>query len=94
MRGFLIQTRGAHAGLTPVTRAAVTGCWYDAGFQPLKPSVWKPHVELVFEDGSRLSADLVAHRRDWKLTQFETRSHTADVQALLNAPAAAPQPGR
>ena len=82
VRGFLIQTHGAHAGLTPVIKAAVTGT------PPKGPgqSTWKLSVDLAFEDGSRVSGNLIATRADWKLRHFETRSHKADVQALLRGP--------
>jgi hypothetical protein len=79
VRGFLIQTRGTQAGLTPLV---------EAGVVEERPGekTWKLRVDLVFEDSSRLTGHLIARRADWKLTRFETRSHTADVQALLNGP--------
>lgn len=79
VRGFLIQTRGTQAGLTPIVAAGV------AGDRPNGKN-WKLRVELQFEDASQLSGDLTATRADWKLTHFETRSHTADVQGLMAEP--------
>lgn len=75
-RGFLIQTRGAQAGLTPLVAAAITGDRPGA-------TDWKLRAELLFEDSSRLTAHLSARRADWKVIRFETRTHEADVQALL-----------
>jgi len=79
VRGFLIQTRGTQAGLTPLSTAAV------AGDRPGQ-TTWKLRVDLTFEDSSRLTGHLTATRGDWTLTRFETRSHAADVQALLSGP--------
>jgi hypothetical protein len=79
VRGFLIQTRGAQAGLTPVVEAGV------GGERPSGKN-WKLDVDLKFEDSSRLSGELTARRADWKLTHFETRGHTADVQGLMKEP--------
>lgn len=79
VRGFLIQTRGTQAGLTPLTAATV------AGDRPGQ-TTWKLRVDLTFEDSSRLTGHLTATRSDWTLTRFETRSHAADVQALLTGP--------
>ena len=87
VRGFLVQTRGAQAGLTPVVEAGVSGD---------RPGnkTWKLRVDLRFEDSSRLTGFLIGDRADWKMTRFETRSHTADVQGLLKGslPALRPLP--
>jgi hypothetical protein len=85
VRGFLIQTRGPQAGLARLTSAVVTGA-PPAG-EGRTP--WDLHVHLDFEDGSHLSGRLMATREDWRLNEFETRTHTADVQALLHQPAPA-----
>lgn len=85
VRGFLIQTRGPRKGLTPLSTAGVTA-------EPPAGSAkgtWVLHAQLVFEDHSSMTADLNARREDWKLLQFETRTHAADVRALDDHP---PQP--
>lgn len=81
LRGFLIQTRGPQAGLTLLTRGNISGP------PPAGTGDWSLRVDLPFEDGSRLAGNLLAVHDDWRLTRFETRSHTADVQALLTEPA-------
>lgn len=83
VRGFLIQTRGSYAGLVEVADATVTAHPPDAPGQ----TTWSLHADLHFDDGSRLSGDLIAARGDWRLRQLETRTHAADVRALLTPPA-------
>lgn len=79
VRGFLIQTRGARRGLTPVVAASVKG------EPPGSADRWMLDIRLTCEDGSMVSGTLAARREDWRMHRFESRSHAADVNALLAA---------
>lgn len=81
-RGFFVQTRGEYAGLAQLAGGTVKvrGTSKSAG------ATRRLRLDLVLDDGSRLTGQVEASRDEYFVSRFENRRHPADVQALLVAP--------
>ncbi len=88
--GFMIQTRGRHAGLASIVEGQVI-----AGIAPEGPQAARElRLRVTCDDGSRLEGWLRALRNDRRLRQFESRERPVDVEALVGRQVARPARSR
>ena len=90
VRGFMIQTRGSHAGLASVVEGQVSAGSASAGPEAGR----EVRFRLTCDDGSRLEGRLRASRNDRRLRQFESRERPVDVESLVARQVARPARSR
>jgi len=90
VRGFMIQTRGNHAGLASVVEGQVRAGNASDGPQASR----EIRLSLTCDDGSRLEGRLRALRNDRRLRLFENRERPVDVEALVGGQVTRPARGR
>ena len=78
-RGFLIQTRVAHAGLA----SAVEGEVRIKGSGTGRHAERRLEVTIAFDEGTRLVGNVIATHSAWYVQGFETQRRPADVHSLV-----------
>jgi hypothetical protein len=73
--GFLIQTRGANAGLADIAAGTV-------GVTKESSERLAVRVDVTCEDGTQLKGEWVARRDDLQVQAFERHQRAADVEKL------------